>query len=349
MLVSSAPGKINLTGEYASIYGKLVTLAGVQLRTSVAVENRTDDFFQFESDKSNIKNRLIAISELKRLWENARSSWNLYSVANDLSLLMKFRSQELIAMMLSSGLVLSLLPNNRGGASLRAISDLPIGSGLGSSSAICAATIGSLMALFDLEINKKILNQLVYSVEEIMHGRPSGGDNTGVVYGGLISFKRLKNAQYLIKEIDYKNNFPKCILIQSGIPRESTAEMVSKIGKYYEKDKDKYDNLMDHIGKLGKNFQNSLKAGVFDSRLITENERLLEQVGVVGSKAKKIIEIIENNRGYAKVCGAGGVDQGSGIILAIHPEEDVLIKLANKYGWEYYATELGGLGWHIES
>lgn len=106
----SAPGKINLTGEYASIYGKLVTLAGVQLRTSVAVEIRTDEFFQFESDKCSTKNRLVTISELQRLWENARTSWDLYSDSNDLSLLMKFRSQELIAMMLSSGLVLVYSP-----------------------------------------------------------------------------------------------------------------------------------------------------------------------------------------------------------------------------------------------
>lgn len=78
-------------------------------------------------------------------------------------------------------------------------SELPIGSGLGSSAAFCVALSATLLALsnsvnLDLshqgwllfgENELELLNKWAFEGEKIIHGRPSGIDNTVSTYGML--------------------------------------------------------------------------------------------------------------------------------------------------------------------
>lgn len=344
---SSAPGKINLTGEYASIYGRLVTLAGVQLRTRVEAVNGADQICRFESDKSDVPVEMT-ISELKHLWSESRKAWNKFNQTNQLEILMPFRRRKLIAMILSVGSVIESRGDLQQGVNLKAVSELPIGSGLGSSSSITAASIGSIMTLLGLEVSYGELNKMVYSVEEIMHGRPSGGDNTGVVYGGVLRFQRREHIQNTIEQLEIKNQLPDCLLIHSGTPEESTAEMVDMVRKSYEKSRTEFDGYMDEIGRIGKRLQDGLVEGGFKYECISENERVLEKIGIVGNIARKIINTIENEGGYAKVCGAGGLKSGSGIVIGLHEDVQRLKQLAEEHGWNYFVAKLGGPGWQAE-
>ncbi len=96
--------------------------------------------------------------------------------------------------------------------------------------------------------------------------------------------------------------FKTVILINSGKPKESTGEMVRLVAK------GNYKQEFKMMGELVNRWR---------PELIQENERLLEKIGVVGEKAKKIIRQIEAGGGQAKICGAGGVKAGSGVILVV--------------------------------
>lgn len=74
-------------------------------------------------------------------------------------------------------------------------SDLPVGAGLGSSAtySVCLAT-GLLLVLGHISIPNnnsnqtdtsaaKLINQWAYQAEKIIHGRPSGIDNSVATYG----------------------------------------------------------------------------------------------------------------------------------------------------------------------
>lgn len=78
-------------------------------------------------------------------------------------------------------------------------SELPLGSGLGSSAALCVAFSAALLALSDsskLDFSHKgwqvfgdseleLVNKWAFEGEKIIHGRPSGIDNTVSTYGML--------------------------------------------------------------------------------------------------------------------------------------------------------------------
>jgi mevalonate kinase len=76
-------------------------------------------------------------------------------------------------------------------------SELPLGSGLGSSAALCVALSAALLAFSDsvsLDMSQQgwsvfgdseleLLNKWAFEGEKIIHGKPSGLDNTVSTYG----------------------------------------------------------------------------------------------------------------------------------------------------------------------
>ena len=61
-----------------------------------------------------------------------------------------------------------------------------------------------------------------------------------------------------------------------------------------------------------------------------------------------MIRQIESIGGMAKVCGAGGVKAGSGMLLAIHQDENKLLQLIKQKQWQYIQVNLGAPGVRYE-
>src|SRR3989338_7218031 len=104
-------------------------------------------------------------------------------------------------------------------------SQIPVGSGLGSSAALAVALIGVLMKAVLNIWNPVKINELAYEVEKLQHGNPSGGDNTAVTFGGLLWYRRefefLKSI-WSLPMTQYK--IPRFALVDTGRPEESTKE-----------------------------------------------------------------------------------------------------------------------------
>lgn len=69
-------------------------------------------------------------------------------------------------------------------------SDIPIAGGLGSGAALSAALARAVSLFLQTKLDQSTLNQIVYEVEKIHHGTPSGIDNTVIVYEQAIFFVR---------------------------------------------------------------------------------------------------------------------------------------------------------------
>lgn len=212
------------------------------------------------------------------------------------------------------------------GVKVEISSELPIGGGLGSSAAMGTAIVWSLLKDYP-EVSK---DRVVKLVEDKQHKNSSGLDQAIVKEGGVmryqkgVGFKKLK-----------KKNWPEFLLIDSGKPVEGTGEMVAMV----REKKRKYGEVFKRIGEISEQWQ---------EEKIKENQRLLEEIGVVGGEAKKMIREIEGIGGMAKISGAGGVKEGSGILLGFHEEIERLKRLVERKRWKYYQVKLGVEGVRYE-
>lgn len=198
-------------------------------------------------------------------------------------------------------------------------SEIPVGRGLGSSAALSVASVAAFLDFYTgREFKKEIINNLAYEIEKYFHQNPSGVDNTAACFGGLILYQKnisLKNTDYRIPKIIGE----KLVLIDGGKPEETTGEMVDYVRtKVNEKILSEIENTVNKLVISIKNNDESL----FKKCLIN-NEKILEELGVVSKKAKKFIAEL-SKFGLGKVTGAGGRKNNSGFILFLADDKEKL-------------------------
>lgn len=215
------------------------------------------------------------------------------------------------------------------GVEIEIDSEISVGSGMGSSAALATGIVWGMLKNKPVSLKNKIVEKS----ENKQHVKASGVDQLIVREGGVLRFQ--KGEKFEVTNLE----FLEYLLIDSGRPAESTGEMVMAVSERYKRDGDKYKKIFRRMGEMVDSWK---------PKLITENQRLLEKIGVVGEKAKKIIREIEKIGGMAKVCGAGGVKRGSGIILAYHPNSEGLLRFVETNKWRYFKTQLGVEGVRYE-
>ncbi|MEN8253662.1 MAG: hypothetical protein ABFQ62_04795 [Patescibacteria group bacterium] len=206
-------------------------------------------------------------------------------------------------------------------------SNLPQKSGLASSSALAHALIKGLAKYFNIKLSKDELFELVLEAERQIFPA-SGMDQAAVVYEGLQQVINNKIETTVLKN-------KKFLLINSGQADEDTAAMVEMV-----RDKSDKDKIIKKIGKVTKQLIDDLKKNIFIPELISENQELLEDLGVVGDRAKTMIRDIKSTGAVAKITGAGGIKSGSGMLLCYHQDINKLKNLVKNNNWEYYQISL---------
>ena len=212
-------------------------------------------------------------------------------------------------------------------------SEVPVNQGMGSSAALSVAMVGGFFRWFNKKWDKNLIYKIAREIERKQHQNSSGCDISISIFGGIIIFQKGK-----IEPLEIKD-WPNFVLFDSGKTVESTGEMVSLASQ-------KSPAIFEKMEKVTVRLIEVLEKGQFNylKQLIFENEKLLEELGVVGKKAKEIIKKIENLGGSAKICGAGGIKEGSGILLCYHQNPETLLDFAKKNKIPSYQLKLGEEG-----
>ena len=225
-------------------------------------------------------------------------------------------------------------------------SQIPMGAHLGSSAAVSVASIAALLSFLKVKWNLELVNRLAYEAEKVFHGNPSGADNSIIVYGGLMWYRKetpdLKLIQALPFSITPKltKNF---VIINTGTPKTNTKQMIAKITVKFDKNpllKDKFLTVQERlVRELLTAIRNSDEKEVI--RIIREGEANLESIGVCSPEVKKIIREIEALGGTAKICGAGAFTGPTGVLLCYHPNPSRIISFAKELNLNYFKVALG--------
>jgi mevalonate kinase len=230
-------------------------------------------------------------------------------------------------------------------------SNIPIGCGMGSSAAF-AVVFSALNLLakqekWDLErINKE-----AYKIEKKIHGNPSGGDNTISTYGGYLWYRRESESLKLFKNLQVKGKLPEFFVVNTGKPVESTGEMVSSfVASRYKSNRKTIEEIFRGMEAVTRGFLGILlnEKGSSFKELINQNEILLEKLGVVSNSTKELVRRIERLGGAAKISGAGGRRENSGILIVYHSDGEKLMNFAKKNNLEISKLKLGEEGVRIE-
>ncbi|MBI2613721.1 MAG: mevalonate kinase [Candidatus Levybacteria bacterium] len=315
MITVSVPSKVHLLGEHSVVYGKPALLAAINKRLSVTINySKNKQILGVQSYEKEIKQLLkILEKEIKKLTKLKKIE--PYSI--------KINSQ------------------------------VPVGSGLGSSSALSAGFTAALLAFLKIPWDKKTIFDIAYEGEKFFHGNPSGGDLATAIEGGFLWFRKDFEFFKTFSSLPFKlhKNINQFILINSGKPEESTKEMIEKVAKLKKKFPKKAQELFNFQEELTKQMVIALKDGDEDALIdcIKLGEQNLEKLGVVGKKAQVLIREIEELGGAAKITGGGGIKLGSGMLLAYHKDIKKLLNYAKQNSLELLTIRTGEEGLREEN
>ncbi|MCB0314500.1 MAG: mevalonate kinase, partial [Calditrichaeota bacterium] len=191
----------------------------------------------------------------------------------------------------------------------------PRAMGLGGSAALAVAIIRALSAHYKLDLSDEQVNDLAYRSEQIVHGTPSGIDNTMATYGKFILFK--KGDPPLMKHLEVPQPIPIVIGI-TGV-ESLTAKMVANVRRAWEKNKMMYDKIFSEMNALTLRAVKAVKnydlATLGD--LMNINQGLLNALQVSSWELEELIQIARNSGALgAKLTGGGG----GGAMIALCPE-----------------------------
>lgn len=342
MFSVSSPGKVHLTSGHIVVYGKPALLASIDLRTVSTIRAQKNQHkVEIFSSTLNLRQTLFDQEIVEKLL-HAQKKWRSFSQTKNSADLKKIAQSQLDLAIYAVGQTLVYFHKNLKDVSLKIDSNIPLGANLGSSAALIASIIGSLFLYFNHNLDKEKINELTYEVEKLAHGFPSGGDNTAVVFGGLLWYRKETEFLKLFKTLDREpdDNF---LIVNSGQPVETTGEMVLKVRKLFSRRPKYFQKIFSGMEECKKQFLISLYQNNSSeiTKIMKKDERLLEKLGVVSLPSRLLIRNLEKLGTGVGVSGAGGQKEGSGALVVYSTDKQSVINYVQKLNLEYYNVPLG--------
>jgi mevalonate kinase len=238
---------------------------------------------------------------------------------------------------------------------VRVESDLPIGSGFGSSAATAVGVIAACLAFRGEELDPRRIEGYALEAERRQHGLPSGVDGATVLHGGLLWARRLPSGELETERIAARSPLLSRLRVyHTGTPPEPTGAVVAAVRGRRDRDPGLHTILMDRIEAATRGFRAELERETEDPEMtlamIRECEACLEELGVVPEAARHMIRRIEAEGGAAKISGAGSLaGPGAGSMLVYHPEAEKISGWQFLQPFPYYPVHLGAEGLRRET
>ena len=285
--IASAPGKIILFGEHFVVHGTPAILAAIDKRVTVTSTFTENKILKINSQLGTLE---VPISSSH---EKAKSEFKPF-------------------IYLANKMINSHQDVN--GLEITINSDIPIGVGLGSSSACCVAATASISGLFK-ELSSEENLKMSIEAEKTIFPDTSGADCTVCTYGGIIEYDKINGSE---KNTDASNL--NLLIVNSMIPH-STKRSVEKVSKFKESNEDRFSQLCVSETKLIGEVNLALK----NKDLITlglkmsENQKYLEEIQVSNDTIDGMISSLNEISLGSKITGAGD----GGCIITLVKDENV--------------------------
>jgi mevalonate kinase len=359
-VVVSTPGKLILMGEHAVVYGRPALVAAVDLRLRA----------RFSAGSPSAGDRLARLRiELPGLgtgcdapWpeifdyaRRARQRWEGYAADPGPEAFRTLRGVDplhLVKVALGEAAAARTVGSGAAEPPLDLVveSDLPVGSGMGSSAAAAVAVVAGYLAWHGAPVDLAEIERIGHEVERRQHGTPSGVDAATVARGGLLWAVRKPEAGLTVEPLNSRSALLDQIAVyDTGTPAEATGAVVAAVRERATRDPGAHERLLDRLEEATEGLRAELVAVQEDPARVVELIRAfeagLEELGVVPEAARDRVRQVEAAGGAAKISGAGALTgTGAGTLLAYHPEPDRLTTLNALTQLPHYPVHLGAAG-----
>lgn len=252
-------------------------------------------------------------------------------------------------LLLAVGLAAAPARRARPGMVLTVWSDLPVGAGLGSSASYSVAVAAALLRAFmgtgsggcpasprpwapeapedERRAWRARVNEWAFEAERLIHGTPSGIDNSVATYGGALTFQRNAAPPHRIEPLAHMPPV-RALVCNTRVPR-STKDLVAGVAQRLREDPPRMGRVLDDVHTVAERcvalFARSARGEVNDADAVAEledlaerNQALLNEMGV-GHEALDWVCAESRSLGrVSKLTGAGG---GGCAFTLLHPDD----------------------------
>ena len=322
---ASAPAKIILFGEHFVVYNQPVILASINKRLKIECKIEVESNKAINLETNNFGKRIYPLSIIKNSNQDIVNDF-FYPIIYILRKMVYHNTEHY-------------------GITIKIISEIPYGVGLGSSAALCVAGVAAISRLYKRLKNKDEILDIAIETERILHNNSSGADCVVSTYGGLLYYHKDSN----VKTLRFSNlSF---IIINTGL-KHSTGDLVSLVNRFRKNNLREFNDISNKYSRICGRAIKALEEGNLLSigKLMNENQILLEKIGVSTPEVNKIINLsIKYGAIGSKLTGAGG---GGCVLSLIHPsDKDYFVSKMEKNGYECFPVSIDdqGLKVNIES
>ncbi|MBE0668991.1 MAG: mevalonate kinase [Anaerolineales bacterium] len=270
---ASAPGKIILFGEHAVVYSRPALAVPV---TQVHVDVEVVD------------------SPRKGIWIHAP----VIDLHAELTTLPSDHPVASVILKLFQFFDISQTPDLK----IDISSTIPVAAGLGSGAAVSVALVRALAPHVAYPLTNRQVNELVYEIEKLHHGTPSGIDNTVITYNMPVYFIKGQPIE------TFKTGKPFTVVVgDTGVPA-LTIESVGDVRRLWLRDTNHFENIFNEIAQISLIARRSIESGKPEllGELMDHNHALLQEMTVSSPELDKLVTAAKDAGALgAKLSGGG--------------------------------------------
>ena len=284
---ASAPAKTILFGEHSVVYGEPAIAGAVNKRAYVTIKESDDDKTIFRAPDLHFEAELL--TKYKRyILKKGKPGIIRYILES----LYKVHDHTPIDITLSS--------------------NVPIGSGLGSSAAVTVATLAALYRYHNVRFNKQSLAHDAHMIEQAVQGVASPLDTLVSTYGGLVYLSRNKKVEH------FNVNFNVPFVVGYTNKHGNTGKMVKDVKSLKTRNPKIINPVIASMGNLTNYAKQAILQRNFAKlgELMNINHGFLDVLGVNTLELSRMVyNAREAGAIGSKITGAGG----GGSIIALCP------------------------------
>ena len=272
-MIASAPAKIILFGEHAVVHGQPAIAVPVSsLRAEATVQPGGNGLHIHVADLDEV----LPVEIDSDLVDNA--------------------------LILTARRTLKTLAASPPDATISLRSTIPMASGLGSGAAVSTAIARAVAAAVDADLSQETLNNLIYDIEKLYHGTPSGIDNTVIVYEKPVFFVR----EHPIETLTIGKPFT--LVIGDTGQSALTRIAVGDVNTLVRENATRIQPVLDEIGAISRKARRAIETGDIATLgpLMNRNHHLLRDLTVSSPELETLTQAARDAGALgAKLSGGG--------------------------------------------